>query len=100
MLCDYSNRRVAIVGPSLDFTDKLEGYDFYPQQTFQPFAVIDSLIRLGLAGRNDLRVTTFDLSLRINQHLEAARERARAGGAYVLQLPLDADLHLNPDLVT
>ncbi len=58
------------------------------------------MIRLGLARRDDLRVTTFDLSLRINQHLEAARERARAGGAYVLQLPLEADLHLNPDLVT
>ena len=100
MLGADSIRRVAIVGPGLDFTDKLEGYDFYPQQTFQPFAVIDSLIRLGLARRDDLRVTTFDLSLKINQHLEAARQRARAGGAYVLQLPLATDLHLNPDLVT
>ena len=31
-------RRVAIVGPGLDFTDKQEGHDFYPQQTIQPFA--------------------------------------------------------------
>ena len=100
MLGAGSIRRVAIVGPGLDFTDKLEGYDFYPQQTFQPFAVIDSLIRLGLARRDDLRVTTFDLSLKINQHLEAALQRARAGGAYVLQLPLETDLHVNPDLVT
>jgi hypothetical protein len=100
MLGAGSIRRVAIVGPGLDFTDKLEGYDFYPQQTFQPFAVIDSSIRLGLARRDDLRVTTFDLSLKINQHLEAARGRARAGGAYVLQLPLQTALHLNPDLVT
>lgn len=100
MLGAGSVRRVAIVGPGLDFTDKLEGYDFYPQQTFQPFAVIDSLIRLGLAARDDLRVTTLDLSLKINQHLEAARRRARAGGAYVLQLPLATDSHLNPDLVT
>src|SRR5207247_1843359 len=82
-----SIRRVAIVGPGLDFTDKLEGYDFYPQQTFQPFGVIDSLIRLGLASRGNLRLTTFDLNLKINQHLDAARQRARAGGAYVLQLP-------------
>ena len=95
-----SIRRLGIVGPGLDVTDKLEGYDFYPQQTFQPFAVIDSLIRLGLARRDDLRVTTFDLSLKINQHLEAARQRARAGGAYVLQLPLETESHLNPDLVT
>ena len=68
-----SVRRVAIVGPGLDFTDKREGYDFYPQQTIQPFAVIDSLLRLGLARQPDLRVTTFDLSPRINHHLEAAR---------------------------
>jgi len=100
MLGAGSIRRVAIVGPGLDFTDKLEGYDFYPQQTFQPFGVIDSLIRLGLASRGNLRLTTFDLNLKINQHLDAARQRARAGGAYVLQLPLDTDLHLNPDLVT
>jgi hypothetical protein len=35
-----SVRRVAVIGPGLDFTDKAEGYDFYPQQTIQPFAVI------------------------------------------------------------
>ena len=42
-------RRVAIVGPGLDFADKDVGFDFYPQQTLQPFAVLDSLKRLGLA---------------------------------------------------
>ena len=46
---DPKIRRVAIIGPGLDFTDKQEGYDFYPQQTIQPFAVIDSLVRLGIA---------------------------------------------------
>jgi hypothetical protein len=81
-------RCVAIVGPGLDFTDRREGYDFYPEQTIQPFAVIDSLIRLGLAAP-DLRVTTFDLSARINQHLEAARQHARTEGPYILHLPRD-----------
>jgi hypothetical protein len=94
-----SIRRVAIIGPGLDFTDKLEGHDFYPQQTSQPFAVIDSLIRLGLARSDQYQATTFDLSQRINHHLEAARERARAGGAYALQLPRDADLAWAPGLV-
>ena len=61
-LAPQSVRRVAIVGPGLDFTDKAEGYDFYPQQTIQPFALIDSLTRLGLAKPDDLRVTTLDLS--------------------------------------
>ena len=38
-----SVRRIAVIGPGLDFTDKQEGYDFYPLQTIQPFAVVDSL---------------------------------------------------------
>jgi SAM-dependent methyltransferase len=94
-----SLRRIAIVGPGFDFTDKREGYDFYPPQTIQPFAVLDSLIRLGLAKRDDLKVTTFDLSPRINQHLQGARERARAGGAYVLQLPRETAYPWNPLLM-
>jgi hypothetical protein len=97
-----SVRRVAIVGPGLDFTDKAEGYDFYPQQTIQPFAVIDSLIRLGLAKPDDLRMMTLDLSPRVNHHMVAAVERARGGDPYVLQLPLasdDVSHRWHPDLV-
>ena len=41
--------RVAIIGPGLDFTNKADGYDFYPIQTSQPFVVADVLMRLGLA---------------------------------------------------
>ena len=93
-------RRVAIVGPGLDFTDKADGYDFYPQQTIQPFSLIDSLTRLGLARPGDLRVTTFDLSARVNHHLEAARERAGAGEAYVIHLPLNSDQPWNAGLVS
>ena len=91
-------RRVAIVGPGLDFTDKREGFDFYPQQTLQPFAVVDSLIRLGLANGADVGVTTFDLSQRVNEHLETGLRRARTGGAYLLHLPRDTTASWNPDL--
>jgi hypothetical protein len=99
MLGADSVRRVAIVGPGLDFANKADGYDFYPQQTIQPFAIRDSLIRLELAKPDDLLLTTFDLSPRINQHIQAARERARAGGGYVLHLPLDGEERWTPDLV-
>ncbi|MFL6215307.1 MAG: class I SAM-dependent methyltransferase [Blastocatellia bacterium] len=88
-LAPRSVRRVAIVGPGLDFTDKQDGFDFYPQQTIQPFAVMDSLMRLGLARPNDLRVTTLDLSPRINDHLTRARARATSGTPYIVQLPRD-----------
>ena len=84
-------RRVAIVGPGLDFTDKQEGHDFYPQQTIQPFAVIDSLMRLGLAAPAGVQVTAFDLSPRVIGHLDAARARAREGRAYTLVLPRELD---------
>jgi hypothetical protein len=79
-------RRVAIVGPGLDFSDKLEGYDFYPQQTIQPFATIDSLRRHGLIS-TDFHMTAIDLSPRVIQHLEMARERAAAGHAYPMVFP-------------
>ena len=82
-----SVRRAAIVGPGLDFTDKAEGFDFYPQQTIQPFALFDSLLRLALAKPGELRVSTFDLSPRVNAHLANAVRRAAAATAYRLQLP-------------
>jgi SAM-dependent methyltransferase len=83
-------RRVAVVGPGLDFTNKADGYDFYPQQTIQPFALVDTLTRLGLAAAG-LRITTIDLSARVNDHLAAAVDRVSAGGSYVVTLPMDAD---------
>ena len=87
LLAPDSVRRVAIVGPGLDFTDKQDGYDFYPQQTIQPFAIIDSLLRLGLSRLDTLQVTTLDLSPRVNAHIARARQAAQRGGAYTVQLP-------------
>src|SRR5262249_7440081 len=89
LLSPKSVRRVAVIGPGLDFTDKQDGYAFYPQQTIQPFAVIDSLLRLGLAAPGDLQVATLDISTRINDHLNGARARAARGISYVVQLPRD-----------
>ncbi len=78
--------RVAIVGPGLDFVNKNEGSDFYPPQTTQPFAVIDTLARLNLADPNAVEVTTFDISSRVNKHLARARAQAAAGKWYTIQL--------------
>ena len=95
-------RRAGIVGPGLDFADKSEGHDFYPQQTTQPLALIDSLLRLELSRANDLRVTAFDVSPRVIEHLAAARTRAQGGGGYLVHLPLapgTAAREWNPQLV-
>ena len=93
LLMAGSVRHVGIVGPGLDFVDKDEGYDFYPQQTIQPFAVADSLTRLGLVMPGNLETTTFDLNPRVTGHLEAARLRAAQGDGYVLQLARSIDEH-------
>jgi len=62
-------QRVAIVGPGLDFADKAEGHDYYPPQSLQPFAVIDTLLASGLAPAAGPQVTTVDVSPRINDYL-------------------------------
>jgi hypothetical protein len=82
-------QRVAIIGPGLDFADKQEGHDFYPPQTIQPFAVMDSLIRLGVARADSLSITTIDVSASVNEHIEQATGRARTGSPYIIHLPLD-----------
>jgi hypothetical protein len=82
-------RRVAIVGPGLDFADKDVGFDFYPQQTLQPFAVLDTLNRLGLApAAPGPEIVLLDISPRIVDHVTRARARAGRNIGYTLNLPL------------
>jgi len=83
--------RVAVIGPGLDFIDKNEesAYDYYPQQTVQPFALYDSLVRLGLAKNNAMSVSILDISTRVLQHVRQARILAAKKSGYVIQLPRD-----------
>ncbi|OFW05942.1 MAG: hypothetical protein A3I61_06600 [Acidobacteria bacterium RIFCSPLOWO2_02_FULL_68_18] len=93
-------RRVAVVGPGLDFADKQEGLDVYPIQTIQPFAVIDSLRRLDLADPQVLRVAAYDLSPRVNRHLDAVVQAARAGRTYTLHFPRNEAQPWTPEFVS
>jgi len=90
---------VAIIGPGLDFTDKLEGYDFYPEQTIQPFALMDSLLRLELTAPSDLALVAYDLSPRVIGHLDAARARAREAVPYAVVLSRNLDRPWSADVV-
>lgn len=90
-------RRAAVIGPGLDFTDKRSGYDFYPIQTLQPFALIDSLRRLRFAETSGPTVEIVDLSARVLDHVRDAVARARQGAAYTVQVPLDGDTRWLPE---
>jgi hypothetical protein len=94
-----SVRRVAIVGPGLDFADKDVGFDFYPLQTLQPFAVLDSLTRLGLTpSPGSPEIVLLDISPRIIDHVTQARARAVKNVGYTLNLPLPASTPWQPEV--
>ncbi|MEO8074994.1 MAG: hypothetical protein ABI818_01615 [Acidobacteriota bacterium] len=88
-LARHPAEHVAVVGPGLDFVDKAQGYDVYPVQMIQPFALADSLRRLGTAARP--AVTTLDISPRVVAHLREARQRAAAGQTYRVHVLLERD---------
>lgn len=92
--------RAAVVGAGLDFIYRSQesAYDYYPQQTLQPFALYDSLLRLGLAKTANLSMTVFDISPRVLGHLQLARKRAAARNGYVIQLPKDVSRPWKADL--
>lgn len=98
LLAPGAVRRVAIVGPGLDFADKDVGFDFYPQQTLQPFAVLDSLARLGLAPSSGPEIVVLDISPRIIDHVRRARARAGSNVGYTLNLPLPKSVPWLPDV--
>jgi CheR methyltransferase, SAM binding domain len=98
LIAEGSVRKVGVIGPGLDFTDKAAGYDFYPEQTIQPFALIDSLERLGLAKKGELQLIAFDLNPRVLDHLALARGRARRGLPYTVQLPHDPRTKWKPEM--
>src|SRR5579862_249730 len=81
--------RVAIIGPGLDFTNKHNGYDFYPLQTIQPFAVMESVLRLKLGDPDGIAVVAMDLNPAVNAHIAKLNRDAVAGRFYTLQLPRD-----------
>ena len=92
--------RVGIVGPGLDFVDKALGYDVYPVQMIQPFALADSLRRLDISERPAL--TALDISPRVMAHLRTARQRATRRQPYRLNVVIEQDIagsRLEPALV-
>jgi hypothetical protein len=68
-------RRVLIVGPGLDLAPRTGLIEAGPPESYQPFAVVDSLISLGLSRLDDLVVVGADVNPRVVERLEGASKR-------------------------
>lgn len=86
---DRRIRRVLIVGPGLDLAPRTALREDEPPHSYQPWAVVDALVALGLSRLDDLDVVAADINPRVVAHLQ----RARAGP---LVLPLASEIAASP----
>jgi hypothetical protein len=70
---DRRIRRVLIVGPGLDLAPRTGLVEAGPPESYQPWAVVDALLSLGLASADDLMVVGADINPRVVSHLRRAR---------------------------
>ena len=66
-------RRVLIVGPGLDLAPRTALLETGPPESYQPWAVIDALVSLGLSRLADLTVVGADINPRVVDHLRRSR---------------------------
>ncbi len=69
---DRRVRRVLIVGPGLDLAPRTALMETGPPESYQPWAVIDALVSLGLSRIGDLVVIGADINPRVVDHLRRA----------------------------
>jgi hypothetical protein len=67
-------RRVLIVGPGIDLAPRTGMLEVGAPESYQPWAVIDALVGLGLSSLDDLEVVGADINPRVVDHLRAARQ--------------------------
>jgi hypothetical protein len=66
-------RKVLIVGPGLDLAPRTGLIEAGPPESYQPWAVIDALVALGLSRIGDLDVAAADINPRVVEHLRHSR---------------------------
>src|SRR5262249_33892744 len=67
-------RRVLIVGPGIDLAPRTGMLEIGPPESYQPWAVIDALVSLGLSRLDDLEVIGADINPRVVDRLRASRQ--------------------------
>ncbi len=70
---DRRVRRVLIVGPGLDLAPRTALTEAGPPQSYQPWAVMDALVSLGLSRVDDLHIVGGDINPRVVEYLRRAR---------------------------
>jgi len=70
-------RRALLVGPGLDWAPRVALRNDVPPQSYQPYVLADSLLRLGLSDRTTLRIDAADINQRVLDHLAAFPTSAR-----------------------
>ena len=65
-------KRVLIVGPGLDLAPRTSLLEDGPPESYQPWAVIDALLSLGLSAPETLAVIGADINPRVVDHLRRA----------------------------
>jgi hypothetical protein len=66
-------RRVLIVGPGLDIAPRTSLLETSPPESYQPWAVIDALVSLGLSRLDQLTVVGADINPRVVDYLRGSR---------------------------
>lgn len=72
---DRRIRRVLIVGPGLELAPRTGLLELGPPQSYQPYAILDSLVALGLARLDDVALLCVDVNPRVADHLQRLRAR-------------------------
>src|SRR2546427_5318498 len=62
-------KRILIVGPGLDFSNPELGEEI-PQQSYEPFAILDILLKFNRSDFKDIQIDLFDISPRVVEHWE------------------------------
>jgi hypothetical protein len=75
---DRRIQRVLIVGPGLDLAPRTGFLEASAPESYQPWAVIDALLTLGLARIDDLVVVGADVNPRVVAHLRRAHSQPPA----------------------
>ncbi len=78
-------KRILIIGPGLDFSHPELGEEI-PQQSYEPFAILDILLKSRRANLEDTKIDLFDISPRVVEHWEGLLASANQGRPYRLNV--------------